>query len=331
MSTVNNLMSTVNNLISDLREKRLLPVAAALVVALVAVPLLLSTSATSTPATPAVLGAVVTAPGSAVPAVSVSTSAQVSRLNGRARDPFTPQVAPAATLAPSGPASISPTGGAPAGSAGATGSTGATGQAGSTGAPGSIPSTASTGSSGGGAAPPILPSTPPKPAVPGLSPTESYHVAVSITNASGGFDRIDPLERLSVLPSQQHPLLIELGVLKGGHRVLFAVEPGAVLTGPGTCTPGPIDCEILSLGLDQIEGVAMHSPTGAIPLAQFAVTTIGADQHSSVAAANKARGQVSATGRTLLGKLSLPALSLFSYEPSVGAVVDLRDLTVGGG
>jgi hypothetical protein len=319
-------MSFLTNIVSDLREKRLWPVAAALLVALVAIPVLLSTSSSPAPApaTPAMIGAAVTG-GTAVPAVSLSTSAQVSRLTGKARDPFTPQVVSAATPAPSGSTSSASTGGASAAS------TGATGQTGSTSAAGSTTSTASTGSSGAGTTPsPILPTTPPKPPVTGLTPTESYHVAVSITNSSGGFDRIDPLERLSVLPSQQHPLLIELGVLNGGHRVLFAVEPGAVLAGPGTCTPGPIDCEILALGQDQIEGVAMRSPTGVIPLAEFAVTTISADQHPSVAAANAARVQVSATGRTLLDRLALPALSLFSYEPSVGAVVDLRNLTVGG-
>jgi hypothetical protein len=326
-------MSLLTDTISDLREKRLWPVAAALLVALVAIPVLLSTSSSPAPvpATPAVLGAAVTAPGSGVPAVSLSTSAQVTRLTGKARDPFTPQVVPAAPLAPSSATSTSPTGGGPTGSTGTAGFTGSTGSTGSTSSIGSTTSTVSTGSSGaGGAASEIVSTTPPKPPVNGLSPTQSYRVAVSITNTSGGFDTIDPLERLGVLPSQQHPLLIELGVLRGGHRVLFAVEPGAVLSGPGTCTPGPIDCEILSLGQDQIEGVAMRSPTGVIPLAEFAVTTIGADQHSSVAAANTARGRVSATGHALFTKLALPALSLFSYEPSVGAVVDLRDLTVGG-
>jgi hypothetical protein len=322
-------MSIVNNLISDLREKRLWPVAAALVVALVAVPMLLSTSTTPTPATPAVIGAAVTAPGSAVPAVSLSTSAQVSRLTGKARDPFAPQVVPAAALVPSGSPSISSTGGTSAGSTGATGSTSATGQAGSTSAAGSTTSTASTGSSGGGSAPSeIVPTTPPKPPVTGLSPTQSYHVAVAITNASGGFDTIDPLERLTLLPNQHQPLLIELGVLQGGHRVLFVVQPGTVVSGPGTCTPGTIDCEILSLAQGQTETVS--APGATAPAAEFVVTEIAADQQASAAAASRIRRTESAVGRDLLNKSTRSALSLFRYEPSVGAVVDLRNLTIGG-
>jgi len=317
-------MSFLTNIISDLRQKRLWPVAAALLVALVAIPVLLSTSSSpvQAPATPAVIGAAVTG-GTAVPAVSLSTSAQVSRLTGKARDPFTPQVVPAAAPAPSGSTSSASTGGTSAAS------TGATGQAGSTSAAGSTTSTASTGSSGAGTTPsPILPTTPPKPPVTGLTPTESYHVAVSITNSSGGFDRIDPLERLSLLPNQYQPMLIELGVLKGGHRVLFVVQSGTVVSGPGTCIPGTIDCEILSLAQDQTETVS--APGATAPAAEFVVTEIAAVQQASAAAASRIRRTESAVGRDLLDKSTRSALSLFTYEPSVGAVVDLRNLTIGG-
>ena len=317
-------MSFLRNIISDLRQKRLWPVAAALLVALVAIPVLLSTSSSPAPAptTPAVIGAAVTG-GSAVPAVILSRSAQVSRLTGKARDPFTPQVTPTvATAATSTTASTATTSGA---SASTTNSTGSTASPGSTGSTTSTTTSTTTV---------VIPKTPPKPPVTGLSPSQSYHVAVSITNASGGFGRIDPLVRMGGVPSDKQPLLINLGVLKGGKRVLFALAPGTVVSGPGTCTPGPVDCEILALGLDQIEGLSMHTGTTVVPVAEFAVTTIDATQHPSVAAANRARGTVSASGRTLLAKWALPTLSpppLFSYEPSVGAVVDQRDLTVGGG
>jgi len=60
------------------------------------------------------------------------------------------------------------------------------------------------------------------------------------------------------------------------------------------------------------------------------VNAITADQHQSAAAANKARQDASDLGRELLANSPLNALSLFQYDPSVGAVVDLRNLTVGG-
>ena len=154
---------------------------------------------------------------------------------------------------------------------------------------------------------------------------------MAFTNASGGFDTTDPLTRLSLLPSEQQPLLIELGVLDGGKRVLFAVQPGTVVTGPGTCTPGPIDCSVLSLAENQTENVSVSTQSGAAPVGSFAVTAIGVDDRSSVAEANAARAEVSAAGRKLLNKSTADGLSLFQYDASIGAVVDLRNLTVGGG
>ena len=100
-------------------------------------------------------------------------------------------------------------------------------------------------------------------------------------------------------------MLVQLGVLKGGHRVLFAVQPGTVLHGPGTCTPGPIDCEVLSLGQDQIESIARNTTNGLGPVSMFAVTGITASHYRSASAADKARNKVSAVGRRLLAALEL--------------------------
>jgi hypothetical protein len=69
---------------------------------------------------------------------------------------------------------------------------------------------------------------------------------------------------------------------------------------------------------------------GIQTVALFAVTGITAADHPSVSAANAARLAASDAGRALLGRSSSNALSLFQYEPSLGALVDLRNLTVGG-
>src|SRR5205807_1170471 len=110
-------------------------------------------------------------------------------------------------------------------------------------------------------------------------------------DASGGFNTIDPLERLSVLPSAHEPRLVELGVLKGGHRVLFAVQPGTVVSGPGVCTPGPIDCEVLSLGVDQIEGISTRTSSGVAPVALVAVTAIKVNKYKTKKVAAQARSR----------------------------------------
>jgi hypothetical protein len=119
-------------------------------------------------------------------------------------------------------------------------------------------------------------------------------------------------------------------VLQGGKQVLFAVEPGAAVGGHGTCIPGPIDCEILALAPGQTEGVSKQTPTGSTPVALFSVNSITAVDHPTVAAANQARRTANEAGRQLVANSPLSAVSLFQYDPNVGAVVDLRNLTVGG-
>jgi hypothetical protein len=152
---------------------------------------------------------------------------------------------------------------------------------------------------------------------------------MSLTNPTGRAYTINSLERLTVLPSQRRPLLIELGVLKGGHRVLFAVAPGTVVRGPGACTPGPLDCQILSLAPNQIEAVATTDATGRLSGALVAVTAIKANGYASSTAADKARRAESAVGRRLLKAAKLKALARFRYQEILGAVVDLGT-AVGG-
>jgi hypothetical protein len=309
-------MSFIQGIVSDFRTKRLWPVALALVAALIAVPVLLSSSSNSSSPVAGLPQPGATGPAAtALPAVSVSSTPTYSRLSGRGRDPFSqPRQTASKTSATTAPTTAS-------------GTAGSTGSGTSTTSSGAGVSTTSTTTT----TPTItVPTGPPHPAPTGLTASQSYRVTLSITNSAGGVDTIDPLQRLTILPSQRRPMLVELGVLKGGQRVLFAVQPGAVLSGPGTCTPGPIDCEILSLGQDQIEGLAARSSTGTLPVALFAVTGIKADQYPSDAAADGARRAASAAGRNLLSSSTLSALSLFRYEPSLGAIVDLRNLTVGG-
>ncbi len=317
------ITAALQRIASELRQKRLWPLAAALLVAIIAVPVLLTKSPSPTPVPP---GPQATPPPSAatsLPTLNVQTTPAQSPLTGHARDPFTQQPSGTTTTA-----STTATSTATATSSSATSST-------------TSSSSTSQGTVGGATGiavatspvsprPITSPGAKPKSASGGLTATQSYDVSLAITNASGGLNTIDPLERLSVLPNDKQPLLVELGVLQGGHRVLFAVQPGTIVSGPGNCTPGRIDCEILSLGLNQTESLATHSPSGAVPGPLFAVTAITAANHASAAAAAKARRAQSAAGRALLSRSSLSALSLFQYQPGVGAVVDRRNLSVRG-
>ena len=75
----------------------------------------------------------------------------------------------------------------------------------------------------------------------------------------------------------------------------------------------------------------MHAHRRATSGVQFVVTGITAQRHGSAAAATRLRKQESAAGRRLLSSdKSLSALSLFKYVPGLGAILDLRNLSVGG-
>jgi hypothetical protein len=314
----------LRRMVSELREKRLWPAAVALLVAIVAVPMALSKSSAATPVAQAPRSTPPPLPGTSLPALNVQSTPAQSRLTGSARDPFGQQ----RTGTSSNTSQTAATAATSASSAVATAATAAAAGIANGGTGSSTSATTTTSTT---TPTTITPNAKPTPTTTALSATQSYHVTLAITNSSGGLDTVDPLERLSVLPSEQQPMLVELGVLKGGHRVLFVVQRGTVVNGPGICTPGPIDCEILSLGQDQTEALAVQSSTGVVPGPLFAVTAIKTDEQSSAAAADKVRRMESAAGRALLNESTLSALSLFHYDPSLGAVVDLRNLTIGGG
>jgi hypothetical protein len=319
--------ASLSKLWDGLRSNRLWPLVLVLLVAIVAVPIALSKSSSGAPVA-SVRSASPPPAGTSLPALNVETTPGHSKLPGHGRDPFTGKA--------SGQSTTPTTGGTPSSSGTPSQSTTRTGTT-SGGAGAGSASTSSSSTSASPAPPSSTPAAPPsithnqKPtsAPTGLAPNQAYDVALTLTEPSGGLDTIDSLERLSVLPNAANPLLIELGVLEGGKRVLFAVSPGTVVSGPGVCTPGPIDCEILSLGQEQTEGISIHSAGGPKSVALFAVTGVAAERYSSTAGAEAVRRKESQAGRQLLNLLPLDALSLFRYEPSVGAVVDLRNLTAG--
>ena len=323
-------MNVPRNMLKELLERKLWPIALVLVIALVAVPVLLTKKAPTDIVTPPT-GPLPYSSGTTLPAISVQTKPGNSKLTGKGRNPFTPQeVAKTTTATAVVPtttttASVSTgTGTATVGAGGGSGSSSTSGGGGgATVSPAPAPVTSTA---------PSAPAPPARttPASTGLTATQSYHVSLAITTSGGGLNTINPLERLSILPSKQQPMVVELGVLQGGHSVLFAVEPGTVVSGAGTCTPGPIDCEVVSLNPGQTEGISKQTGSGSTPVALFSVNSISVDQHPSVAAANKARQTASDVGRGLVNRSPLSALSLFQYGPSVGAVIDLRNLTVGG-
>ncbi len=271
-----------------------------------------STPVAQLPPSPAIPGV------SGIPAVSVDdTAVSHAKLNGPSHNPFKQL---------KGGGSSSNSGSSNGGSSAKTEPTPSQTSSGNS------SNSGSTGPSGGnGTGTTTTTTTPAAPPPSGLTSTQTYDVAISITANSGNEDTINSLERLSALPSDNTPLLVELGVLRGGKRVLFAVRPGTVVRGGGQCIPGPVDCEILSLGQSQVEKLEAQTQNGVEPQALFAVTAITRQHHATAADANTARRVESSYGRKLLRQSPSTALSLFPYSASLGALVDQRTLRVAGG
>ena len=111
---------------------------------------------------------------------------------------------------------------------GDTGSTG--GDTGSTGG-------GDTGSTGGGTG--------------GSAPTQTvqYRYVVDVTFIANGRTRhIKGLERLDMLPSQDQPLLLFLGVTTGAGNAVFLVDSTLDAAGEGKCKPKASECAFLYIG-----------------------------------------------------------------------------------
>ena len=235
-------MSFLRNLLADLVEKRLWPVAAALVMALVAVPVLLGGGGSaSTPAPVAGLATPGGAPGASVgrAQVALETDAAGADHAGKSRDPFVQhKVAKTATTGALVGADLS--------SKAATGDVpqvSTTLPSAGTGTGGASPGTGSTGTGDT--------KTPAKPG-PKADPS-LYRVDLSF-GPTGKQKSYSDLERLAPLPDADNPFLVFLGVLDDGKTAVFLVSSDATANGDGVCKPDPTSCETIEMkaGSDRV-------------------------------------------------------------------------------
>jgi hypothetical protein len=229
----------------DLREKRLAPVAVALLVGLVAVPLVLAKPA-SDPA-PA-----------ADPAASASAKPDKEELAALAKvtlgeeevgkgstlgvfDPDNPFNPPKGAMKKDDADDSLPGGGGDAGAPSGGGSTGSSGGGVDTGGGdinfnfGDAPGGDNTGGS--------------DPGTGGGTQTTVYKFVVDITfEANGRTRRIKGLEKLDMLPNESSPLLIFMGVTAKGSDAVFLVDSTLEAAGEGRCKPSPSECAFAYIG-----------------------------------------------------------------------------------
>ena len=222
----------------DLRAKRLWPVAALLVVALVAVPVVLKKkSSTSTP-TPTPSAAATGAADNASKAVVVADDTAHPSTLGifNKKDPFRPDHAVLAAAHPKTPA--------PSSSSSQPQSSG--GNSTPTGGGNSTPSNGGGTNSGGT-------TVTPQPTKP-QAPKGPFAYIVDVKFGKRGHTRVHHnVQKLDVLPNQNNPLLVFLGVNTAGDEAVFLTDTSLKAAGEGKCKPDGNTCSFLylKLGKDQ--------------------------------------------------------------------------------
>jgi hypothetical protein len=221
----------------DLRAKRLWPVALVLAAALVAVPVVLSKPSETPSAPPATVRQ---APDpkdlKALASVKLEESADERGSSLDTFDPSNPFRPPKAIEKRSQKDSSvqsSVTSDTPSSGGGATGApvdTGSTGGGGT----GFTGGGGDTGSTGGGDAP---------------TTTVQYRYVVDLTFTANGRKRhIRGMERLDMLPNEDSPLLLFLGVSANAGNAVFLVDSTLEAAGEGKCKPSGSECAFLYIG-----------------------------------------------------------------------------------
>jgi hypothetical protein len=274
-------MSAVRNLISDLVDRRLWPIALALVAALVAVPVLLG-GGSGTPA-PAPAAPVANTPagtaGGAQAAISVSTPSTERRNRpGAVRNPFIQHKVKTPSDAPPTPADTG------------------------------TPSTGSVPPVGGGGGAVPAPSFPLPPTIPGSgggTPTTVKDVwNVNLRFGEAGDQKVHHnIPRLTPLPSVTDPFFIFMGILSDGKTAVFLISSDATATGDGKCKPNPTQCDTIEMRAGDTEFFDVAQGNAGVVQYELDLLKIMHSKVKSTAAAAKASRRVSTDGKNVVKEL----------------------------
>jgi hypothetical protein len=300
----------LNSVKADLLDKRLLPIVALVVLALVgavAYAVLGGSSTTTTPAAVVPTGPVTASSGVAISqttpetAVAETTGGVSQQRKGYSHNPFTPLPEPKAKTATSTTTTSSS----------------------STSSSSSPSSSGTSGSGSSGGSSPTTPSTPSTPA----KPKTIYNVAVLFGVLPAGTTpetvQLTPYENLKLLtplPSVQQPLIVFRGVTAGGKSATFTLVGEAILHGDATCLPSASQCEAIDLKPGQTEQLEYVSASGQPVLYELRLVGIVSSKATSSAVKNILRGE-SKAGRKILQHDGLVAIPDLHYSAQPGVLV----------
>jgi hypothetical protein len=254
------------DLIDDLKESRLWPLALGLVVALVAVPVVLSKpakeatgeTAAATPATGQATLPNLTPIVQATPAREMSARKSVVRLDRK--NPFEPTVKLSSSGGGSGGDS-SADAAATGGGSSTTGSGATTGLEGGSG--GSTTGSGTTGTTGGDS---------------GSSTTRFFTYVATVKFGEVGQAKDHTIQQLRSLPSSDNPVVVFMGATVDGDNAIFLVAAGAELKGDATCKPSADECVFLYRKPGDEQTIDVGDETGALTTYELKLESIDVKQ-----------------------------------------------------
>ncbi|MCW2992842.1 MAG: hypothetical protein JWQ18_337 [Conexibacter sp.] len=307
-------MSFLKNVLQDLVEKRLWPVAIALVAALVAVPILLGGSSSPQAAAPVDVAAATTTNGLAnhrdvareqVISLEEQAAGKVER-SGKVRDPFVQHHQPKPVkLVTAAAKTVS------SALSGTSTTTSTGGTSDSTPTTTTAPTTTTT-----------TPTTTTK--KPDSTSVDAYRVKLSFGEV-GAQKSYDNVARLTPLPSSDNPFFVYLGLADDQKSAVFLINADAVPNGDGHCTPSTADCQQVTLKAGDTEFFDLQSGTAGVVQYQLDLKSIHKYKAATKASAAKAHARESKAGREALRQLVADdpaALSSWDYSKSLGLLVE---------
>lgn len=313
------LPAPLQTLVADLIERKLWPVAIALVVALVAVPVVLLGGSTEPEAAPIASTAVAEdAPVDA--GVSLATKGEGVKSKGTERDPFARPAQKKAKTTSTTPSTddAASTGSAATTSGGSGG--GATG--GTTPDLSDIGVTPVTGGSTGGSSSGGSGSSDAKKDT--KTSKDSWHVDLRFGKNGGKLTSRSDVPRLSPLPSQDDPFFVFLGVAADGKTAMFLVSSDADVTGNATCKPDPENCERVDMKAGDTAYFDVTKPDGTTEQYELDLVRVSRKVSANAAVAQSARNRESTAGREVLRNAVATKqvdVSGLAYSSKLGLVI----------
>jgi len=290
-------MNVLRNIWTDLVEKKLWPVAVALVVALVAVPLALSAGGENVEPAPAVAENAAPEQRGAV-SLDTSVSDRPKVRKGGVRDPFKQLHIPKPKAA-------------------------------------SKPSAAAaTPTAGAGKGVPATPGASPQRDTPGDgSPVKPLNSAPSVKyftyRAAVRFGRPGKLKsyrdikRLTSLPSSTFPFFTFMGVLEDNNTAVFLVNADVTASGDGSCRPTAKRCQLLELQPGDSVRLVYHPTDGRDPITyRLELSSVKEVETGSKAKAARAHASVHRRGSAALKAMRtaklVPQIHRYVYSQKTG-------------